>query len=148
MMSYERLDVYQCSIKFRMSAHGICNDLPRGHSSLADQIRRASIEIPLSLDKGAGKRTKADCRRFFFIARVSAMECAAAVDVCRALELIGNDRASEAKTLFHRTLAMLIRLGRLPDQVRARPPAHDALTSTLSPTLTPDLDVNDPQPLD
>ena len=111
MMSYERLDVYQCSIKFLMIAHGICNDLPRGHSSLADQIRRASVGIPLCIGEGAGKRTKADCRRFFDIARGSAMECAAAVDVCRALELIGNDRASEAKTLLHRIVAMLTKLG-------------------------------------
>jgi len=68
MMSYERLDMYQCSIKFLIIAHGICNDFPRGHASLANQIRRASVGIPLCIGEGAGKRTKADCRRFFDIA--------------------------------------------------------------------------------
>jgi four helix bundle protein len=112
MLSYERLDVYQCSIKFLSIAHGLCNDLPRGHSSLADQIRRASIGIPLSIGEGAGKRTKADCRRFFDIARGSAMECSAAIDVCRTLDLIDNNRADEAKQLLHRIVAMLTKLGR------------------------------------
>ncbi len=112
MMSYERLDVYQCAIKFLSLATEVSNGLPKGQANLADQIRRASMSIPLNIGEGAGKRTKPDCRKYFDIARGSAMECAAAVDVCRTLELINADKATQAKELLHRIVAMLTKLAR------------------------------------
>jgi four helix bundle protein len=69
MMSYEKLDVYQCAIKFLTVAIGITNEMPRGQSALSDQIKRAAMSIPLSIGEGAGKRTKADCAKYFDIAR-------------------------------------------------------------------------------
>lgn len=112
MLSYEKLDVYQCSIKFLSLAHEISSALPKGQGDLADQIRRASMSIPLNIGEGAGKRTKPDCRKYFDIARGSAMECAAAVDVCRILEFIQVDKAKEAKDLLQRIVAMLTKLAR------------------------------------
>ena len=50
--------------------------------------------------------------RFFDIAHGSAMECAAAVDLCQDLELIGNDREVEAKTRLHPIVAILTKIGR------------------------------------
>ena len=112
VLSYERLDVYQCAIKFLSLAHQICGSLPKGNADLVDQIRRASMSIPLNIGEGAGKRTKPDCRKYFDIARGSARECSAAVDVCRTLELIGTDQATPAKELLHRIVAMLTKLAR------------------------------------
>ncbi|MEZ4741825.1 MAG: hypothetical protein R3B45_05160 [Bdellovibrionota bacterium] len=43
MMSYEKLDVYQCSIKFLSIAIRLTDEMPRGHGSIADQIKRAAI---------------------------------------------------------------------------------------------------------
>jgi len=111
MMSYEMMH-YQCSIKFLSMAIEITSNLPRGHASLADQIRRASMSIPLSIGEGAGKRTKADCRKYFDIARGSAMECAATIDVCRVMELISAEKQQSSKELLHRIVAMLTKLAR------------------------------------
>ena len=110
MMSYEKLDVYQCAIQFLSIAVQLCNELPRNHSALTDQIRRASMSIPLNIAEGAGKRTKADCRKFFDIARGSAMECGAAMDVCLILSMIDDKRQKAAKDLLHRIVAMLTKL--------------------------------------
>ena len=112
MMSYEKLDVYQCSIKFLSIAIKLTSELPRGHASLADQIKRAAMSIPLNIGEGAGKRTKADCRKYFDIARGSAMECAAAIDVCKVMELIDENEQRSSKVLLHRIVAMLTKLGR------------------------------------
>ena len=112
MMSYEKLDVYQCSIQTLARIVKISKDLPRGYSSLSDQMRRASMSIPLNIGEGAGKRTKADCRKYFDIARGSAMECAAAMDVCHTLNLIDSQRHEEIKHLLHRIVAMLTKLSR------------------------------------
>ncbi|MEZ4744050.1 MAG: hypothetical protein R3B45_16650 [Bdellovibrionota bacterium] len=35
MMSYEKLDVYQCSIKFLSIAIRLTDEMPRGHGSIA-----------------------------------------------------------------------------------------------------------------
>ena len=75
MMSYERLDVYQCSIQFLAMATEITSELPRGSKDLSDQLKRAAMSIPLNIGEGAGKRTKPDCRKYFDNARGSAMEC-------------------------------------------------------------------------
>ena len=69
MMSYEKLDVYQCSIQFLSMVIRQIDEMPRGHASIADQIKRAAMSIPLNIGEGAGKRTKADCRKYFDIAR-------------------------------------------------------------------------------
>ena len=60
MMSYEKLDVYKCSIQFLSLSIELTQNLPRGHAGLADQIKRASMSIPLNIGEGAGKRTKAE----------------------------------------------------------------------------------------
>ena len=79
MMSYEKLHVYQCSIDFLGISNQILERLPAGHSVSRDQLKRASISIPLNIGEGAGKRTKAD--RYFTSARGSAMECGAVIDL-------------------------------------------------------------------
>ena len=93
-------------------AYEICDGLPKGQRLLCDQIRRASISIPLNIGDGAGKRTKPDCLKSFDIDRVSAMECSAAVDVCRTLELLDERKAVEATERLHRIVAMLTKLAR------------------------------------
>lgn len=113
MMSYERLDVYQCSIQFLAIATELVAEMPRGSKDLSDQIKRAAMSIPLNIAEGAGKRTKPDCRKYFDNARGSAMECGAAMDVCRVLKLVEEKRAQDAKELLHRIVSMLTKLSRV-----------------------------------
>jgi hypothetical protein len=42
----------------------------------------------------------------------SAMECAAAIDVCQVLSLISDEKQKSAKELLHRMVAMLTKLAR------------------------------------
>jgi four helix bundle protein len=57
----------------------------RGHGGVhrpaRDQWLRASRSIPLNIAEGNGKTADADRRRYFEIARGSALECAAIQDV-------------------------------------------------------------------
>jgi hypothetical protein len=55
MMSYEKLDVYQCSIQFLAKAIRLIDEFPRGgHSAITDQLKRAAMSIPLNIAEGAG----------------------------------------------------------------------------------------------
>ena len=110
MMSYEKLDVYQTSIEVLGIAAQVIDRLPRGFSTLGDQLRRASMSMPLNIAEGAGKRTKADCRKYFDNARGSAMECGAVFDVCLSLDLAPRELLLRGKQLLERIVSMLTRL--------------------------------------
>ena len=88
MLSHERLDVYQRSIEFLAAALRIAERMPRGQAPLADQIRRAAMSIPLNIAEGSGRSPgSADRARFRGIARGSAMECGAILDVVRLFDV-------------------------------------------------------------
>jgi four helix bundle protein len=110
MMSYEKMIVYQLAIEFLGIAFQIIEQLPRGYSELADQLKRASLRNPLNIAEGAGKRTKADCRKYFDIARGSAMECGAVLDVCAKLQLAKAELIGRGKQVLERMVAMLTKL--------------------------------------
>jgi hypothetical protein len=64
MLDYERLDVYQCALQFAVLAFQILENMPRGHGQLSDQLRRATISIPLNIAEGAGKTTERERARY------------------------------------------------------------------------------------
>ncbi len=109
---FERLDVYQRAIEFFAVAALILHDLPSGHHSLADQLRRASVSVPVNIAEGVGRMSDADQRRHYGIARGSAMECAAILSVCGILEIASTERLQEGRALLVRVVSMLTKLCR------------------------------------
>jgi len=112
MLSFQKLDVYKCSIEFVAVATAVGEAIPRGYGELREQLRRAAISVPLNIAEGAGRATDADGARHFAIARGSAMECAAVIDVVRVLGAVDDDRYRLALELLGRVVAMLTRLCR------------------------------------
>jgi four helix bundle protein len=111
MLDYEKLDVYQRSIDFVASALRIAEQVPRGQASLADQLRRAAVSIVLNIAEGGGRgRDSADRSRFRSIARGSAMECGALLDVIRLFEVVPAGEWQEAKSLLVRIVEMLSKM--------------------------------------
>jgi four helix bundle protein len=112
MLDYERLDAYQCALQFAALAFEILETLPRGHSQLADQLRRATISMPLNIAEGVGKTSDKDRRRFHAIARGSAMECGAILDIMRIQNLLPDapTQAAKAKELLVRVVSMLTKM--------------------------------------
>lgn len=111
-MNFRKLEVYQFAVRFLPLASEIADALPPRYSGLADQIRRASLSIPLNLAEGSGKTTAPDQRRFYAIARGSAMECGAIVDACLALGPIEATRATDADQLLSSVVRMLSKMCR------------------------------------
>jgi four helix bundle protein len=112
MLAYEKLDVYQCAIEFLALSAKILDSLPKGNSALGDQLRRAALSIPLNIAEGAGKPTMADRKRFSGIARGSAMECGAILDVCRVLAVADDSVLVDGKRLLVRMVSMLTKMCR------------------------------------
>lgn len=115
---HEKLDVYRVAIDFVVLANDLCARI-NARASLRDQLQRASTSITLNIAEGAGEFAKAEKRRFYRIARRSATECAAVLDVCRCCHLVDDDAQLEhARQLLLRIVAMLTRLivDRKPDR--------------------------------
>jgi four helix bundle protein len=113
---HEKLDVYQASIQFVSWADELLEQLPKS-LAVTNQLDRASTSIPLNLAEGNGKFTDKDRCRFFDIARGSALECAACLDVLAAKKLLTC--ADEGKDQLVRIVSMLVGLIRRtsPDRV-------------------------------
>lgn len=108
----DRLDVYQVPIDFVVIADAIAQQLPKGRSYLASQLLRASSSIPLNIAEGAGEFSSSEKCRFYRIARRSATECAAILDVCSALKLGERELLVRGRGLLSRVVAMLTRIVR------------------------------------
>ena len=89
---HERLDVYRASMDLVAGADQLTDRFPRGRAYLSDQLRRAVASIPLNLAEGAGEFAPADKARFYRMARRSATETAAVLDVLAVLGLADAQR--------------------------------------------------------
>jgi four helix bundle protein len=104
----ERLDCFRVAVEFQALATGLC--LQRRLGALRDQLDRASVSIALNIAEGAGRRTRADKAHFFTIARGSATECAAVLELLSARGLLAPPAHRHARSLLVRIVQMLTRL--------------------------------------
>ena len=111
MFGFQKLDVYRCAVAFLGAAARLVETVPRGYGSLADQLRRAALSVPLNIAE-AGGRSEAEARRHYSIARGSVLECAAVVDAFEALRLASSAELAEPRELLERVVSMLIKMTR------------------------------------
>ena len=104
---HERLDVYQESIAFCGWVGDLLNQIT-AKAAAKDQLDRASTSLPLNIAEGNGKFSDADRSRFLEIARGSALECAACLDVLVVRKIIARERIVPAKEQLVRIVNMLM----------------------------------------
>jgi four helix bundle protein len=63
-----------------------------------------------NLAEGAGEFSSREKARFYRLARRSATESAAILDVCSRLELINEDRHAAGRDLLHSIVSMLTKM--------------------------------------
>ncbi len=121
----ERLDAYRVGLEFVGWAYGTASRLSGLQRSARDHLVDASQSITQTIAEGDGKRSSADRRRLFAIARGSALECAAILDNLVACETIGEEKALEGKAYLHRLVCMLTRMTNPVDRVSEGSVEHD-----------------------
>ena len=105
---YQRFDVYRVGLEFQALVPRL---LPkRGYRSLRDQLDRASSSILLNIAEGCGRSSRNDKAQFYLIARGSAMESAAILDVLLTRQVIASGTYRHAHGLLIRVTQMLTRL--------------------------------------
>ena len=103
---HEKLKVYQDSISFNAWVGKLLGGIT-SKAAVKDQLDRAATSIPLNIAEGNGKFSGKDRARFFEIARGSAVECAACLDVLVARELAASNGMEPAKNQLIEIVNML-----------------------------------------
>jgi four helix bundle protein len=111
-LGHEKLDVYRLAIGYVAWVFEHSEKLVGMHRHARDQWLRASQSIPLNIAEGNGKTAEPDRRRYFEIARGSALECAAIQDVLVVSQGLEEAESRARKLELDRMAAMLSRLGK------------------------------------
>ena len=117
-LGHEKLDVYCLAIGYVAWVYEKADSLNGVHRPARDQWLRASQSIPLNIAEGNGKTIETDRRRYFEIARGSALECAAIQDVLVVGKALDKMASRKRKDELDRMAAMLSCLGGRGYQVR------------------------------
>ncbi len=106
---HEKLEAYREAIAFCGWVGDFLSKI-EGKVAAKDQLDRASTSIPLNIAEGNGKFSAADRGRFLEIARGSALECAACLDVLVARRLASIEQVEGKKAELAGIVRMLIGL--------------------------------------
>lgn len=106
---HERLNVYGKALEFVEWTDVLRQTVPKNIAA-HKQLDRSSTSIPLNIAEGNGKFTPPDRCRFFDIARGSALESAACIDVLVARSKTTTNHAAEGKAILLDIVAMLVGL--------------------------------------
>ena len=103
--SLHRFHAYTLAVQFRRI---VVAWLPLRRAELSDQLDPASISVPLNVAEGAGRSTPRERARHYTIARGSAVECLACLDLLE-LEQVAPCTA-DARVVILRLLDVLTAL--------------------------------------
>ncbi|GAB5561232.1 MAG: four helix bundle protein [Synoicihabitans sp.] len=99
MFDHEKLKAYRHSLRFVHWVGPLLESVTKRYAA-KEQLDRASTSVPLNIAEGNGKRSHRDRCRYLDIARGSAVECAACLDVLAARGAIAGRQASEGKEIL------------------------------------------------
>ncbi len=104
---HRRLRVYNTALELNVVLFRVAGLAPRRCLMVTDQALRAATSLVLNIAEGAGEFSRGDKARFYRIARRSAAETAAALDLLRAFDGITETEFDHAMALAESVGAML-----------------------------------------
>ena len=98
-LNHQKLDIYQASKAFVLEYYKLSKALPLDEKfGMISQIRRAALSVHLNIAEGYSRKSEAERKRYYEIARGSIIEIDAALNIAkelqylniRSIEILGN----------------------------------------------------------
>jgi four helix bundle protein len=110
-LNHQQLDVYKISRAFVKDCYIATKLLPpEERFNLITQIRRAALSVHLNIAEGSSRRSEAERKRYFEIARGSIIEIDAAFDIVSDLDYIQKGQLTSLGNNMVRCFGMLSKL--------------------------------------
>lgn len=113
--NYEKLEIWQEAMALTKIIYLKTKDYPKEEKfGITDQVRRAGLSVALNIAEGAGRGSKADFRRFLFMAKGSLNEVLTLFTLSLEIGLVSSkeydDIRSAALRLMRRIQALISKL--------------------------------------
>ncbi|MFL5747091.1 MAG: four helix bundle protein [Niastella sp.] len=110
-LDHKQLDIYTVSKQFVYTCYQLTKTLPgEERFNMVSQIRRAALSIQLNIAEGASRKSNAERKRFYEIARGSLIEIDAALDIAVELKYIIKEEQGKLGDLMIRCFQMLTKM--------------------------------------
>jgi four helix bundle protein len=108
---HKKLDVYVISLKLVKEVYTITKTFPKEEQfGLISQLRRAAISVCSNIAEGSARRSKQEKKRFYEIARSSAVEIDTQLEAALLLEYRKNDQTNELEQYLESAFRMLSKM--------------------------------------
>jgi four helix bundle protein len=109
-LDHLKLDTYHRTLDLLDLVGQIYDAIPPGRAHLKDQLDRAATSIVLNTAEGAGEFSPDEKVRFYRIARRSATETAAILDILERRKAVPTEAIEPARQLLVRVVQLLVGL--------------------------------------
>ena len=111
-LNHQKLKIYEASREFVFECYKLTRNLPVEEKfGMITQIRRAALSVHLNIAEGASRKSQAERKRYYEIARGSIIEIDAALDVAKDLQYLTKidiERLAESLVLCFKMLSGMI----------------------------------------
>jgi len=91
-LSHTKLDIFQTSKSLTLECYRISKLLPpEERYAISQQIRRAALSVHLNIAEGCSRKSQAERKRFYEIARGSVIEIDAAIGIAVDFKYISGE---------------------------------------------------------
>lgn len=110
-LAHTKLDIFNVSKAFVLECYKETKSFPTEERyALTQQIRRAALSVHLNIAEGCSRKSEAERKRFFEIARGSIVEIDAAFDIAVALNYTSKEKLQEPGELMVRCFQMISKM--------------------------------------
>lgn len=110
-LSHTKLDVFKVTKEFVLASYKETKAFPSEEKfGMISQIRRAALSVHLNVSEGCSRKSLAERKRFFEIARGSLIEVDTALDIAVELGYCTKEKLQILGTLIIRTFQLLSKM--------------------------------------
>lgn len=110
-LAHTKLYVFSVTKQFVLECYKETKSFPQEEKfGMISQIRRASLSVHLNVAEGCSRKSPAERKRFYEVARGSLIEVDTALDIATELLYTSKEKLSELGTLVVRSFQLLSKL--------------------------------------